>query len=932
MTGSAKVFAARLCVAAAAVCAVVANAQASTVWHNDWVTTAALGSSFGSPQLSKLLDSGELLLAYDTFPGQSILHLRADGSLRWQFALAADRPLGVGDMAALPSGSVALTYNEGRDHVALLSANGELLWDTAVVASYIAVSGGNLYTVGCRDNQPVVTALALGDGGVRWQQVIGTANCARAGATVAIVADNDGGIVATFARGQLSGTRTLTKLAADGSLGWTRELATQQESISPYARLYRHADNFYLEGDSQLAAFRGSDGQPLWQHDCALSTAFFGADTACIEGLRNFVRLSAADGGVVWRRQLPSSFVHAGDGTDLYVISDGSWQRISGNTGATVWSQPFPGRTHYSYLWLNGLLGQARALVFGADQKPQSLGTFGLDDGVLQRADALPQLDRNLYGALLRVDGSDVFIAGATSSIDSRLRRLSADSGAVVWENHLPLSSVVSLGVTPASVTVAENLPGTVQIRSIVRDSGRNRWSRTLALNPNRIPVSLFGTAQDDVLVAGFVDSAEEQRSRLWRLSGSDGSERWSRPVRLDSDTSSQSKHIFVGVGNDLVSADTYPLPSNTQRIDTTSGQTLWTQASYPDSPPSHAAATPGNDALYFVEASGQPPKLTRRSALDGSSHWSLPLTIPATGTRTAGLTTLADGDALVAVNTRLPDGSPSWRFDGPPQLLRLRADGSGVRYHWQGSTPPAGFDDQVGPVRIDTAAATAWVRRKLSVDGFSLAVLERFDLATDRHLGAQFYGAEGAPLQFPSTAWDADFVLYQGRILSGGSAAAAPATSARRHALRDFHIASRGDLALTLAPLAPAAAGSLQALDVRVSYSGDAPTTATLFVDPPWPLDGTAPVCGGSGISGCSVDTRLSPWLVRFTAAPGAQLQFSGLLRVLAAPAPTHARIRALVFGPENLLEPSGSNNIAASAPLDSLFADGFEQVLQPH
>lgn len=930
MAGRARGLATRLCIAAITFCGVATGAGASTIWQDDWKPTAPIGDRSAYVRVSKLLDSGELVLSYSDYPSESVIRLRADGSLRWQFGLPADYRLHVRDMAVLPSESIALTYERGRDHVALLSADGELLWDTAVVATHVVASGNSLYTMGCRDGQAVVTALAPADGSVRWQQVVGTepARCWPSYTGFAIVADGDGGVVATHASGSLTGKRTLVQLASDGSIGWSRELPYQQLPQWLDAKMFSHAGAIYVEAESQLSALRSTDGQLLWQHACSKSIVpLTGDDPGCVEGGNTFTRLSAADGSAVWQHPLPLNHLLAGDGTDLYVIGYDTWERVSGATGASLWNRPVPGNISFSQTWLNSALGQARLFVFGADNQVQSLSTLRLSDGVQERADAPPLIDIAPDSSLSQLDGNDLFVAAATKSLDSHLRRLSADSGTVIWENRQTTSLVTSLAVAADTVTVAARVPGTTQVRNIVRESGRNRWSRAMPVVNYLVPLWLWNTPQGDVLVGENTASAPGGEANLWSLSGADGSDRWSRPVRENPSSSSGIDHVFIVAGNDLVTADTAQFASRTQRIDAVTGQTLWNV----ENPPfgfTNGAPAPANDTVYLVSNTIVDRTLLARSTLDGSTRWSLPLPATAAKTYMADLTTLADGDALVAADSRIHSEGSTHRH--PAQLLRVHADGSGVRYHWQGETAPVSVSDTVTRIRVDTAAQTTWLLRSLSVDSLALSVLERFDLATGEHQGAQFYRVHGAPLNFPSTSWDMDFTVYQGRILSGGNALTAPATRVRRHSLRDFHIAARGDLALTVTPLAPASAGSLQTLNVRVDYSGDAPTTATLLVDPPWPLHGAAPVCSGSGISNCSVDTRQSPWLVRFTAAPGAQLQLSGTLRTLASPAQKPARASAAVFGPEDLLEVSSANNIVATVLRDAIFTDRFEQFLQ--
>lgn len=929
MAGLARGFATRLGIAAITFCGVATGTEAGTIWQDDWKPTAPAGDRSAYLRVSKLLDSGELVLSYNDYPSESVIRLRADGSLRWQFGLPADSRLQLRDLEILPSESVALTYERGRDHVALLSADGELQWDIAVVATHVAASGDSLYALGCRDGQPVVTALAPADGSVRWQQVIGTepARCGPSYTGFAIVADGDGGIVATYASGSLMGKRTLVQLASDGGIGWSRELPYQQLPQWLNARMFSHAGAIYVEAESQLSAFHAADGQQLWQHACDNSLVpFTDGDPGCVEGGNTFVRLRAADGAVVWQRPVPPDRLPAGDGIDLYVIGYNTWERVSGANGASLWNQPLPGNISFSQTWLNGALGQARLFVFGAGEQVRSLTTLRLSDGAQERADTPPLIDVAPDSSLSQVDGNDLFIAAATKTRDAYVRRLSADSGSTIWENRLPAALPTSLSVAADSVTIAEQVPGATQVRSIVRDSGRNRWNRALPVVHPFMPLWLWNTPQGDVLAAANAEAANNYVARLWNLSGVDGSDRWSRPAQQEPDFFTGAEQVFIVVGNDLVTADTALSLSRTQRIDAVTGQTLWNVENPPYLGPTNGAPTPANDTLYLISNIIVDKTLVARSTLDGATRWSLPLPVTAAKAHIGDLAALADGDVLLAADSRIHSSDSTHRH--PAQLLRVHADGSGVRYHWQGEATAASISDTVARTRVDAAAQTIWLLRSLSADSLALSVLERFDLATGEHQGAQFYRVDGTPLDFPSTAWDADFSVHQGSILSGGNALTPPATRVRRHSLRNFHIAAHGDLILTVAPLQPAPVGALQALNVRVDYSGDAPTTATLLVDPPWPLHGAAPVCSGSGISHCTVETRQSPWLVRFTAAPGAQLQLNGTLRTLASPAQKPARASAVVFGPEELLETNSANNVVATVLRDAIFTDRFDPV----
>ena len=910
------------------------QATAATPWQRDWDYQGGLfdRSGYIAWDSMRATDTGETVMFLPQPDNVSATRLREDGSLNWRTSLSTPDWAAVRDVMASAQGGATLLYRTSAgSQVAQLASDGRPVWNVSVPADKVVSVGSNLVVIGCADGRPYVTALDQGSGTVDWQRALSTqavmCHSDQSPWQVAIAAGGASETYVTHRGPSQFSPAVLKRLDPAGNVVWS-----VSHPFSEKAALHYRGGKVYVSDGQALWAFRAVDGELLWRRSCLDGEAFFvRGDPVCRSDSSSFVRLRADTGETMWTRYVSGGRMLGSDESDLYYMVGAEWQRWSGASGETRWQAPYPAEMAYRPLLLGNATGSAVAIADDAIGDGFRLNRYLLSNGSLLSSSALPKVTRAASGGQQLSDGGDVFVASATNLRDTRVRRLSADSGNILWENGATGFVLGDLAATPASLALAESNQNASQVRSLDRSSGTEQWTHAVPVGDRYGTASrIFGTAGGDLLGLSERNGMNTVQHEVWRLDATDGSEAWRRTLAQSDETSLPEYLAVAALQDDLVVAEYGPddaLQIPPQRIDAATGVARWSGATSERT--IELAVSPARDAVFSIgsELSGTGLTLTKRDAANGEVVWQFVYQQMPGYLHVADLVPLADGDVLVALTAAIANGNGG-DDSTSARLLRIKADGSGLRYERNGPAFQPGWLDSASRLRLDDSGTAVWMLRNRHNGPLSAVFLERFDLASGRSLGAQFYSVNGTHPLFPTTAWDSDFTPYQGKILAGGVALRAPQVATRRDALRDFSIGQRGDLRLSIAPLPPNfAAGALLDVDVRVDYSGDtAIAGASLIVDSPWHGTHSYLACSGSGISNCSLDTRYGQWVLRFDAAPGAQLQLSGRVRALAWPQAAAAQLRGVVFGPESLLESDSSNNTVSSLRPDLLFADGFQ------
>ena len=919
----------------------VAGAGAGAGWQRDWNETGpAFGLSPNYPlEVASAADGSALIGFSEAFDYRLS---RVDGAARmtWHVALSPGEWT-PSVIHAEPDGA-ALVMFTGPSYasVARFDATGALQWSSAVQGTRFAVGADRVSAVlALPDSSTIVTAINRYSGQWLWQRRIPDLTGYFFNAPPAV--DGDGN---TYVAGNASGDGVplLVKLDSQGSLLWRANVAANVTVVVRDGRVY-------TAGGNVLQVLSAANGQPLWSKNGCVerdnTLSFIAGDPVCATGAE-VMRLASASGAEVWRRDAVGNVLGAFGG-DVYVGSDpvsfppadAVLQRLAGSDGVPQWQQslPFAVRGH---IWqvTNGLVG-----VVGPGSAPDTvaLHRYRVQDGSLSDIRQFADVPRGVGGSGEIRGGADLFVLGQVpwKPLPARVRRLSADSGTVLWENAATQRyAFSSITLTPNRLLLGEQTyEGEALVRSLDRVSGQQRWERSIADPPAYSlatkPPRVVGLGDDDALVSfGYGRSSPSPSLRvqeLQRLDDAGGQVLWKQRVAEWADPSPGppwTEPALLGVGDDALlwpaGSSTGPIGMGLQRRFGSDGTLDFAAAAAPYSQTVRLSVA--SDAVFALTYPDQNTlRLLKHSASSGALLWQFDYSrAPWSYAQTVDLLPLADGDVVVAVLLYQPTAAAGQST----HLLRVKGDGSGLRYAYR--TPwQRKVRDSIDRIVLDTDG-NALLRRSLYRDQRGIYFLQRFDLAQGRVTGSQALALRGVDPFVSRTAWGNTFEPHGDGLLISGTALQSPLPSTRRDALLDIAVTQRGDLALQLQAFPPGIAGGDDVpFSVGVGYTGDAAVTdATLIVELPWQGSESSLSCDGPGVSRCELQVRHGQIVARFDAAPGAQLALHGTVRRLDAPVLEKSVLRATVHGPIGLLESDASNNFGSVAVDGPIFADGFD------
>ncbi|WP_257386017.1 PQQ-binding-like beta-propeller repeat protein [Tahibacter caeni] len=910
-------------------------------WQQDWNETGpafSLSSSYPL-EVAGAADGSALIGFSEAFDYRLS---RVDGNARmvWHVALSPGEWT-PSVIYAEPDGS-ALVMFTGPSYasVARFDGAGGLQWSSAVQGTRFAVGADRVSAVlALPESSTVITATDRYSGQWLWQRRISDLTSHFFNAPPAV--DGDGNI---YVAGNGSGSAPLlVKLDPQGSLLWRAAVAANNTVVVRDGRVY-------AAGGDVLQALSAVDGQPLWSRNGCVerdnTLSFIAGDPVCATGAE-VSRLEATSGVEVWRRDAAGNVLGVFGG-DVYVGSDpvsfppadAVLQRLAGSDGAPQWqrSLTFPVRGH---IWqvANDLVGVVGP---GSVADTVALHRYRIQDGSLSDIRRLADVPRGVIDAGEIRDGADLFVLGQTpwKPLPARVRRLSADSGAVLWENATTQRNpFVDIALTPNRLLLAEQTDmAQALVRSLDRTSGQQRWERSVADVPVNSSVTkpprVVGLGDDDALVSfGYGSLAGPSLSRrvqeLQRLDDAGGEVLWKQQVAEWYDTSYSAtweEPALFAIGEDALlwpAAGMYgPLSMGLQRRSGSDGALDFSAAVLPFFRAARLSAAA--DAVFAGTVPDQNTlRLVKRSVSSGELLWQFDYpTTPWRALEVVDLLPLADGDVLLMVLFY----QPGVTVEQSTHLLRIKADGSGLRYAYQ-THRQGKIRDTISRVVLG-ADGEALLRRRIDQDRRGIDFLQRFDLVQGRVTGSQALALRGVDPFVSRTDWGNTFEPHGDGLLISGTALQSPLPSTRRDALLDIAVTQRGDLALQLPVFPPGiAVGDDVPFAVGASYTGDAAITdATLIVELPWQGSESGLSCDGPGVTRCGLRVRHGQITARFDATPGAQLTLRGTVRRLDAPVLEKSVLRAIVQGPIGLLESEASNNFGSVAVDGPIFADGFD------
>lgn len=926
--------------------AVVARAA----WEQDW---SDAGPAFDLDRNYDLKTAGAAdgaaLIGFSTGAEYRLSRFRADGSLAWHTAM----PLGEWRPYSLshePDGS-ALVLLTGISYASVVrfDAAGTLQWSTALQGTHFAVGGDTVAGLQVLSNRDtVVTAIDRYSGQWRWQRRIG--GVAGDSLFPSRLAVDDAGNF--YFGGSDANASRLIKLDPQGDLLWSRGL-----EAGGFSAIAVRNGQVFLATRNGLQVVRAADGQLQWHTDLCgvgdepqvLSTddpvRFVGDDPLCTS-YGEMRRLDRGSGAEVWRRTFDRTLVGVfGDDVllaaepELYPVADGVLQCLDGSTGASRWqvSVPFALR---GMIWplSDGLIGVAGP---GIVPETRALHRFRRGDGSVFDVRSLPNVPRGVRDTGTIRDGADLFVLGQApwKEQPTRARRLVADSGALIWENANAERRIdPGVALSPRRLFLADRTEfGEARVRSIDRASGQQRWEKVIApaghLTPMNKPPRVLGLGDDDVLLSygyGPYDSTSISRrvQELQRIDDAAGGVVWNKTIAEWSDSSTSTywtEPALLAVGEDALLWPGFGIVGpffDVQRRAAGDGAIQF--ATSAGMLAEIVRLSVAGDAVFAVSQVDQTTlRLVKHSASTGQRQWQFDYPMqPWRSMQILDAVPLADGDVLLLFLLYDPASA------GPQstRLLRVKGDGSGLRYAYR-TTGPSALRDSIDSIVL-APAGEALLRRRLFDGRRGLDFLQRFDLAQGRVIGSQALAPRGVDPFLQYTAWGPRLERYGEGLLASGIAVQAPLPLARRDALLDIGVVRRGDLALELSPVpAGLAADDAMPFSAVVSYTGDAAVTdATLILELPWQGSESGLQCGGPGVTRCEFARRHGQIIARFDAVPGARLSLSGQVLVLHAPMLDAAVLRGMVFAPMDLLESDFVNNFQRIAKTGLIFADGFD------
>ena len=207
------------------------------------------------------------------------------------------------------------------------------------------------------------------------------------------------------------------------------------------------------------------------------------------------------------------------------------------------------------------------------------------------------------------------------------------------------------------------------------------------------------------------------------------------------------------------------------------------------------------------------------------------------------------------------------------------------------------------------------------------MEMLARFDPTNGSVSGQQILGNAYGDILTPVLSAFPVAAPKNNRLLVDSHLVQQPMPGTYASAVLDTTITAEGDLSVGIEADTPVVtSGALLTFHLQASYTGDqALNGVSLLGLLPWDsgLDDVA--CSGTGVSNCVIDIRSGDLRATFDMAANAQVDISGVVKVIAWPNDT-PRLRVMARGPVGLRESNTLNNFSITQLTQSLFRDGFE------
>jgi hypothetical protein len=952
-------------VAIGACLALAAPVAAGELWRSDVVVSAppTLDAFVPAPASGKpaaavaFADDGDVVygaLAASTLDVE-VVRVRADGSIRWHYALGASAvPQTITALLADADGGATFALADPLDddrsnRIVHVDANGQTSWSRALPAGWLArLPSGRIASAGYTH----LDVLDAASGDVVWQRTLSRVGNGAVGG-LAIDA-TDLYVSSTLGDGSVR-TR---KYDGGGALQW--EAATPGASGGVVAA---GAGKVYVRTGPQLQALDAADGHAAWSSFAGGNGIVRLSGDAAAEPIvataYSVSRLAAGDGSTRW--STPFADIRSVDvlGDALLVATSSARARLDIDSGAILWSVAYADGPRLPFGFGPGGAAQARALSRPIATAPGIARAIDervdLANGAGAASVQVAAIEHGIDSASVLADDGHVLEAGASQQIDGprlQLRAIDRASGVAPWQVDDAIappgggfsastrrarpaiawaSGVLAVAQVIGDTGRCSGSPGWVRIATYASANGARRWASWLRDADAAFCPYVSEPVVDDAgnvfasvvtLVACQGPSLGCQRRTLYKLGASDGAVLWRHDESVDAGMEGlvlEPRVLALSGADVVVPGGFLDAPATALRVSGVDGSVAWSSHVFDEHWPGDSLDRLGDGSFVAYGGDDTSYSWARLDPATGVATWTSAVPwVPCYGAGCSGY-----GTSLVLPGD---DKLVPFQRDYAPWLKRQHNDGSGLVDEWMlGAASPI-LSSWVRQILRDSSGQLhAYLRRGHRFTG-SVSFIAALD-AQGNLLGQQaFYPYDGDPLD----AWSYPEPLAMpapDRILARTLAARPPLPTTSGVALFDTSVTARGNLAVALdTDRMRVGADMPLTFHLRVTYTGDAPIAGVrLVANLPWASGITGTTCVVQSGGACSLDTRTGNVRATFDLAPGGTVDVSGSVRVLDADRETPA-ITATTYGPIGLSESDTIDNFARVDLIQSLFVDGFD------
>jgi len=899
-------------------------------------------------------EDGDVILADYGSSQYQFTRVSAAGQLRWTVNFGGNTFIDgyqVNALLATSDGATFVAFGGPYDgYMVRIGIDGDVAWSARVPAQWlVAANDSVLIGAGCKgaygDPQTaMVTAIDRANGHTLWQKVFPGQGCGLQG----LVPGSD----STF---YVLSSSTLTKLDDSGQTVWT--------AVASADRLVgADATHVYVLGSYAVQAFGANDGAHAWDAQlgryatsAVLPDALAGPAVLLDD---NSLHRFDLDGAPLWTASLASGQSLVATNGGIYSIG-ASVTSIGPSNGATLWTAPLPsGPQGLGFFALavgpvggGTLLGVLSANASGA---PGLLQPINSVTGELNAPIDPPQVSHGVQGFNTIFDDTRIIngaIALAPNSAQISVRRLDATSGALIWKATEPPQLLEGIPFVPDWISLAMNTDtvaaaageeywggdyisgsGFAWAAAYDAATGVKRWSTTFyelfqrytsvgdpGFLSNGDMILAFGAPV--VSFPGVYPEINQTKLSVLRLAASDGHLVWRRDaVYGDAAFNAPSgSPPFIVADDDVIVAgafETIPTPSGLVRLSGADGHTMWSSSVLSLYGP--YALFPHDDGTVTALAYDGWARVDENT---GSAQWTSAATPDCPLSDLCnyyGTTSLANGDLLSLIEHRYAFAT----------VIRRRGDGSGIENFWQ-------LEPETPLMRVDATGLSVdangdpWITLNRSFKGSSagIEILARFDPTNGSVSGQQILGNSYGDILTPVLSAFPVAAPKNNRLLVDSHFVQQPMPGTYGSAVLDTTVTAEGDLSVGVEAETPVVTpGALLTFHLHASYTGNQPVDGVSLLGLlPWNsgLDDVA--CSGTGVSNCVTDIRSGNLRATFDVAANAQVEISGVVKVIPWPNDT-PMLRVMARGPVGLRESNTLNNFSTMQLTQSLFRDGFE------